>query len=136
VYLPFHTTGIDPNEFVPGFANIRAATYARYRALFLMAAKLPIYRPWFTYALAMVGLVYLARRARREALTPPGQVAGALFLSAFMLVLPLFLFTPTADFRYNLWAVMATMMGSTILVVERLSAMRPASASATKKEAP
>jgi hypothetical protein len=117
VYYPYEGD-ITPNKFAIAFAFPRFMT-AWGLPSFAFAAKLPIYRVWPYFALAWLIIAtraYLAlvhgSRTKFGLLTVMTAVSG-LFVEA-----PLFVFAPSADYRYSIWMVFSGVLATALFGAE------------------
>jgi hypothetical protein len=122
IYYPFHE-GIDPNDLGITFSNLSPKYLEAANTAFRRLSKAYIYRPWLylvlgTGAFLMSSFYLLARvRARREASHHAATVVATLSLSGLASVVPLFVFAPAADYRYNIWLIMSVMMILLVLII-------------------
>lgn len=82
------------------------------------ASRSFIYRPWPYLILAIAGFVLSVYWLFRNSLSQQRSFILILTLSGLMSSLPLFVFTPAADYRYVLWLVCSSLLATIVLVIE------------------
>lgn len=119
LFYPFHR-GIDTNELGLTFPFLDQA-FPTWWNWFDRASRSFIYRPWPYLILAITGFILSAFWLFLNTLNENRAFILILTSSGLMSSLPLFVFTPAADYRYILWLVCSSLLATIVFVIDALS---------------
>lgn len=118
LFYPFHH-GIDKNDIGLEFRFLDRV-FPSWQIWFDRASRSLIYRPWPYLILAMAGFAVSCFWIFRNAFNPARAFILILTSSGLLMTLPLFVFTPAADYRYVLWLVCSSFLATILFVIDVL----------------
>ena len=130
LFYPFHH-GIDKNELGLTFRSLDQ-TFPAWRNWFDRASRSFVYRPWPYLILAIAGFALSIFWLFRNTLNQNRAFILILTSSGLMSSLPLFVFTPAADYRYVLWLVCSSLLATIVFVIDISTRRRIANEAAAR----